>query len=527
MGITISVLSDKLKRYNPEIFINQPEAISIYDVELYEENQSYFDPDILYIIKSSSFHLLNVGSYVNILCVMDNALQVEYLKKLNGNILILKKDVDIDLIYEEIRTLLEGHKQLVKNSEKLHKLVFEGKGLQKILDAGYEMLGNPIRLEDADSKLIAYAMKNRPDGSRSNLILKDYYFDTSRSIFRKYASQKKPDKAFTGNSAVYIKDTDEYASIVSNVVIENKQIARLTVTEIERPFKAIDYEVVSLLCKVISLEMQKDKFNKNAKGFLYEYLILDLLEGRIKTPLLIEERVKACNWDLKRNLFLLAITTDFYDNHNMEIKDALQNMFNFNRSIIYNNHIVVIVDSNDKRPMSEQNLASLKAFLKSNSICGGFSRRFNELKDIAVYYRQALKAIELGSYLGRDKVVFFYEDYAVYHMVDVCSNQENLKKLCNPALLELIEYDRKNNTSYTYSLYVFLKHKGNHKGTSEELHIYPSTLIYRLNKIKGIINSELNDEDFNFQLFLSFKMLEYLNELNFTVDCKETGNSNL
>lgn len=49
----------------------------------------------------------------------------------------------------------------------------------------------------------------------------------------------------------------------------------------------------------------------------------------------------------------------------------------------------------------------------------------------------------------------------------------------------------------------------NQMATAKTLHVHRSTLIYRIKRIRDIMNVDLNDTDTLFHLLLSFKLLDY------------------
>lgn len=118
-------------------------------------------------------------------------------------------------------------------------------------------------------------------------------------------------------------------------------------------------------------------------------------------------------------------------------------------------------------------------------------------------------AIELGSNISNGRLVYVYEDYVVYHVLHLCREKTELKDLCNPLILELIEYDRKNKTHYTPTLHTYLLKALNLTVSAETLFIHHNTMRFRIEKIQKLLNLDLNDGDVLLSLYLSFKALEY------------------
>ncbi|MCR4434924.1 MAG: hypothetical protein QHH06_05265 [Clostridiales bacterium] len=56
---------------------------------------------------------------------------------------------------------------------------------------------------------------------------------------------------------------------------------------------------------------------------------------------------------------------------------------------------------------------------------------------------ERVKAIELGIRENKEEAFFIYEEYIIYHLLDICSGQIDLKEFCHPLLFDLMEYDKK------------------------------------------------------------------------------------
>ena len=80
--------------------------------------------------------------------------------------------------------------------------------------------------------------------------------------------------------------------------------------------------------------------------------------------------------------------------------------------------------------------------------------------------------------------------------------------ICHEGLLELKEQDEKNHTEYMQTLKVYLEQHLSATQAARELFIHRSTFLYRLEKIKEILQSDLEDAEEIFYLELSFRLLE-------------------
>ena len=75
-------------------------------------------------------------------------------------------------------------------------------------------------------------------------------------------------------------------------------------------------------------------------------------------------------------------------------------------------------------------------------------------------------------------------------------------------LLALQRHDAAQHTEYMKTLRVYLDQNLNAMQTAKELFIHRSTFLYRLEKIKEILDSRLDDPDELVYLALSFRLLD-------------------
>lgn len=515
MEMKLSDFLDKIDNYSPELYISQKEDVLIKAVKLIEKDQSFFEPNYLYIGKSSNLpKTIPPNGPINILCIASSSLLSKYKKNSNLNLIILNSNVDIFTIFNEVQEILINHQQFAINSAKLLDSLISGKGIEHIVDAGCEILGNPICILDLSFKLIASSKSIEVnDPIWIELLTKGYcsYEFVPMSNIQKFIEvvHKSKSPIFMG------KDKFRIPRIISNIKIDNKVVGYLTALECEKPFTRNDIELIFLLCKVISSEMQKSKFVQNIKGLRYENFIMDLLCGKELDKKTIEDRLNFLDLHFKTNLYVLVATVSKNNFVNIplhRIRDTIDYMLVDSKSIIYNDSVIVLISRNDKISLHKDNFKKLTEFFENNNIYGGLSRYFNNLSDIKEYYEQSMKSIELGIRLKLNKFIFSYEDLAVHHLLEICSKQNNLKNFCHASIFTLMEYDQNNNTDYMKSLYTYLINEKSQLETANILNVCRSTLASRIDKIQNIMGIELNDTITTFRLILTFIILQYVDE---------------
>lgn len=143
----------------------------------------------------------------------------------------------------------------------------------------------------------------------------------------------------------------------------------------------------------------------------------------------------------------------------------------------------------------------------------GISREFHDILDIRRFYEQAIKALDYGEVLAnrnQKHPLYFFRDYMLMEMLEICRKNANLIDFCNPKLIRLLNYDKEKGTDYMSTLLEFMEHNMNVKKTADMLFIHKNTLIYRIEKIKSIMNESFENSWDIFTVYLSFRILMFL-----------------
>lgn len=402
---------------------------------------------------------------------------------------------------------------LAQNSLKLINVLASEGGLQRLVEIGYEMLGNPILIIDMSYKHIAHANDSKIiDDPIWNEVVHTGY--TSLTSVNYYANNKFMDMLMRSQLPFFWSDPySKYPRIMSRVVIGGKPIAILSVVAHENPFKDPELELTALLSKAVAIELQKNKFVQYTQGLMHENFIEELLTGKLKDGKTIEERVKILNINFKKNLYAITLDITEFDKNKISLsylRNQLEQKIRNCKAVVYDDNIVLITSCDNKQQFLTSEIEQLKSFLKSNHIFAGISRCFYSLEEVQEHYLESLTALRLGRSLRRADYFYPYEEYAIYHLAESCSGVENLKQNCHPSLLKLLEYDKENNTDYTRSLYTYIIHSKNITESANALNIHRNTLFYRLEKIAAIMDIDINNSNTFLHLHISYKILELL-----------------
>ncbi|MCR4435966.1 MAG: helix-turn-helix domain-containing protein [Clostridiales bacterium] len=512
MKTDINFIAQVLSHYQiSQIQING-ECTDIRSIEFLTETRTSIEPDVLYFGQSAAMKkYLPLQNTLNMIFQED--LPNDFMDIPNLNMIVLPRNLDFLSIFNEVQDALIKEKKYNLWSYELLAQLTHHEGIDSIVKIGYQMLGNPICVTDLSYNTIAITRDKNVDDDPvwNELYTKGYsIYDTSSLYINADLYH------FKGNSfpPFYWQDTvSKYRKILCSIDVGNKPAGHLAVIEYEKPFGDDDIKLVSILREALSAEFQINKNIYSSDGTRHKSILRDILSGKTKDKESIEDKGQLLKFPLNVDMYAITIKpgdVSIIPGDSLEyLCNTLENLISNSKTVAYEGNVFMLVYCNKTRNLFKEDFQILYKFLLENKMKAGVSRCLYSLVDLRAHYLQSLHALRLGKILKDKNAIYFYEDYAIFHMMEAGSSQGKLQEYCHPSLLSLMDYDRQNNTSFTKTLYEFIKNSCSIADTANILKIHRTSLIYRLEKIKEIMNVDLNDNNILLLLHLSLKMVEY------------------
>ena len=519
----LSNISSHLNNDNIKISNKDNLDIDIKNVRHFEKNINY-DDKTLYIANDSQVNYLS-------------------LSELPLNTLIANESIDISSLLNKVLDYLSQEEKLAKDSLILINALSSGKGVQHIIDVSSELLNNPLFIRDTNFNIIGYTKNVIVDDEIWNDLTKKGYQDyegfqylmkngfierinkSEHPIYYKVTTKKDID--FENVQTIPISIFPEYKYSLHNKYDEDVKISRvwckitdkqkilahLVVLEAFNNFTEYDILLMQKISEIIALELQKNLTIESEINLKHDVILVDLIHGKIKDQEELNEKLKILDLKFKKYFKMIILKTGQNKNDGMPfnyVKGFFEHVLGNIVSTLYNGSYIAIYDSKTEKTLNESQLNLLKTFAKDTGMLCGISRNFENLLMTSKHYRQCIEAISNGIRLSPENVLFLYEDYILQDMFNICSSNDSLKDFCNPALLELLDFDKENNTDFVNTLHSYVLNFKNPSDLANELNIHRNTLYYRLSKIEEITKIDLEPIENLFSLYLSFKILEYL-----------------
>ncbi len=170
------------------------------------------------------------------------------------------------------------------------------------------------------------------------------------------------------------------------------------------------------------------------------------------------------------------------------------------------------MDLDDEKKLEDIIDKDVISFLRKYDIVLVISNFFSHILDLNKHYKQAMKSINIIHMLEINGNIFYHDDLIFYHLLKDMSEDFELMDYCSQSVYKLLEYDMKNNTKYYLTLKTYIEEDKNAIKTADKLFVHRNTINYRLNKIKEIMDVDLDNGDELFRISMSINILEFLNK---------------
>lgn len=169
--------------------------------------------------------------------------------------------------------------------------------------------------------------------------------------------------------------------------------------------------------------------------------------------------------------------------------------------------IVVIMRADSVDRCSRQIIERVAAITPDPDLAVGISDLRPRLGDLEPAYREALTAVAMAQRWPSRLLRF--ADLGLHRLLFDADNVDRVDEHVERWIGPLLRYDAKHKARLAETLSCFLAGEG-HQGTARRLAIHPSTLKYRLGRIRDILGVDLAHPDTRFNVELALRLTEGL-----------------
>ncbi|GHI00581.1 PucR family transcriptional regulator [Neobacillus kokaensis] len=423
----------------------------------------------------------------------------------------------------------------------MHNLFFritlEGGGIEKISSMLSGTINNPIIFVDKDWKLIHYTehIDNKvPLTYCLDLVKNRHVFNNTfiESIPNNLSEMKKAIKQ------IYYLEGMEIKCRILPVAVANNIYGYLIVWQTVRELTEFDLIILEQASTNMALERLKAKEIEEVKLKIRQDFFDDLLTGKITSSETIQTLSELHGLNSKYTYYCMVINIQSNELDNYEDlvsrRVQLENISKKCVELIYehstlahgevtcfhrNNRIILLVGLNENRhPISlseakkyaNEIYCVLTKHVENSSFLLGIGRQYKTIHTLHKSFAEANESIRLMQKFDKKDGISHYEDHSIYHFLDSNIKDMELEDFFKKRLGKLYEHDKLHNTGYLSTLENYFMNNLNISETAKAMFLHRNTLIYRIEKIKEILQTDLKNSEEMLQFQLALKIYRLL-----------------
>lgn len=223
------------------------------------------------------------------------------------------------------------------------------------------------------------------------------------------------------------------------------------------------------------------------------------------------QKLAAFGWQRQHDYLCLVYKVTYLDWKRYSVNAICHHMeANFPGccSFIYKEDVVNFFNLSLGELDEEEMEVRLKPFIRDSFLKAGYSRVMKGHMNLRRQYVQSYLALDVGSRKRPHIWIHHFNQIALPYILEQITKKLPGDMICHEKLLLLKQMDEENGTEYMKTLKMYLDLHQNAVQSAKELYIHRSTFLYRLDKIKSILESDLEDSEELLYLELSFRLLE-------------------
>ncbi|MGV3139296.1 PucR family transcriptional regulator [Brevibacillus agri] len=391
--------------------------------------------------------------------------------------------------------------------------------IDELADVIGELLQNPITVEDADHKLIAYSSHgDSTDQARWSTIM-------GRRVPEKVLTRLWKDGVFqellTRDDPVHIPAKDE-VGLGKRVAIAIRRgsdvLGYIWAQEVNRPITPEDDEILRQAARVAVSRLMQRQGKRKAEEQRRKEFLWELLLGNHKSESAIRQKADSLQMQLPTSYLICIIEAagarlDQYL-YPLLMRDKLLWVVDGSQIIL-----LIGLSEDGKKDVREVLIRKVEQFLadslgkleahvtEGRQVVAGYGLGYRTYSEIVKSYREALHALKIKKLFPKENEgVYGYHELGIYRYLLQLKQWEAEQGYENERLEKLRQYDRDNQTAMLETLETFLDAAGKVNVTAQRLHIHINTLSYRLRRIEEIMRVDLENMNQRAALYLELKM---------------------
>lgn len=385
------------------------------------------------------------------------------------------------------------------------------RSLQHLLELSYPIFENGLSIMNADYYMIAHTgLDALMDQEQLQLGEAGRISVEQVNLFKndpKYNEIKNERDVF-----LYPAQLLPFQTLCKNIFLNHAFVFRLIISETDHPFGESDAALLEHLSQHLLRDSSYLAVFHQDKNSQLAALLQSLILGNSFSQTNLTAELNHLDWrpdHIYCAAHIKPSSQDIYNATTTYFCNVI--MQDFNESFAFSNKQSIFVLFNISHIQESRNsyFKRINRLIKDGNFRIGYSHYADGLSHLKICFREAEIALEMGTRYQPPKWTHKFCDAVMPYIFNTMTAELPAPSLYSPIILRLQCYDAKNQTDYVKTLQSYIRNNMNAVQTAKDLFIHRATIVYRLERIKEIGETDLKNDDDLFHIILTFKLIDF------------------
>ncbi|MDD3279002.1 MAG: helix-turn-helix domain-containing protein [Lachnospiraceae bacterium] len=469
---------------------------------MHYERESTFENGIIYIVDQPDFHVPSHRLSHSLFLLVGDSFSIQV--KDYPNVCRIQ-DASAPEVQNSICQIFHRYSEW---NQALFESRLTNSSIQNLLDLSRSVISNPILVISMDFVIIA------SNGDLFSELLGSTLGSTAETadVILALKQDKNYEEAYHRIGYFYYPGNNiTFPSLCVNIRKFDQTVYRLMITQGELPLDDTFGFVLEYLARMISHSLSTTLVDSHDVLHHFHQIFRTLLTDSSADYVEISQQLSLHGWLSSHYYYCILIQPGALDYKNLTLRSIcgyLENTIPSSCAVEHKGNVILYINLNLCR-MAENDIdQKLAGFIRDSFLTGGCSRKIMGHFNFHRMYVQASIALQSGSRKNPQQWIHHFNDIALTYLLEQTTKKLPAYMVCHEKLLTLKYKSEENNNQLYQTLRCYLENHSNVTQTARELFIHRSTLLYRLDRIHEIMQTDYADPDEILYLLLSFRLME-------------------
>nr|WP_320026258.1 helix-turn-helix domain-containing protein [uncultured Acetobacterium sp.] len=301
-----------------------------------------------------------------------------------------------------------------------------------------------------------------------------------------------------------------FQTLCKNIFLNHEFVFRLIISETNHPFAASDAALLEHLSQHLLRDSSYLANFHHDKNSQLAALLQSIILGNNYSQTNLTAELKNLDWHPDQvycAAYIKPSSQDIYNATTTYFCNVIMQDFKESFAFSNNQSIFVLFNVSHIQESRDSYFKRINRLIKDGNFRIGYSHYADGLSHLKICFREAEIALEMGSRHQPQKWTHKFCDAVIPYIFNQMTEELPAQSLYSPIILRLQRYDLKNQTDYVKTLQAYFRNNMNAVQTAKDLFIHRATIVYRLERIKEIGETDLKNDDDLFHVSLTFKLI--------------------